>query len=56
MPCRNFLPGAVKPPDKTVIWSYMDLPRLVFILMQERLFLARADRFGNLNGVRRCAM
>jgi hypothetical protein len=56
MPYRNFLPGAVKPPDETVIWRYTDLPRLLSILVQERLFLTRADRFGNLNGVRRCAI
>ena len=37
----------VLPPDETVIWRYMDLPKLLMLLEQKALYFALVKEFGD---------
>lgn len=41
-------PYEVLPPDETVVWRYISLPKLVSLLQTRSLFLSRADLFDDV--------
>jgi len=33
------------PPDDTLVWKYMDLSKFLDILLSEKMFMSRSDKF-----------